>query len=200
MPAGWMHAVIDLIAYDGPYLDLHQWKDAPARQLGARHRVERHEWYHAGRAGVWSFDEPPPDWMTEAIRASGEAHGDEAAERFMVDLTHDQWDLLWDGFSPSQRVLIEGFFAWVLFRPDILESRYSIDVVRGRIQRQVDGHLRWENHPSIIRPYRRLCRYVRRVVDNDRELRAVVAAYEAHEMAAPWGGRSDRNGAARPSF
>ena len=55
MPAGWMHAVIDLIAYDRPYLEIHQWKDAPARWLGVHHRAERHDWYNAGKAGIWSL-------------------------------------------------------------------------------------------------------------------------------------------------
>jgi hypothetical protein len=186
MPAGWVHAVIDLIAYDAPMLDLHQWKDEPWQRLGYRHRVERHAWYQAGRAGVWSLDEPTPPWVADNIRAIGEAHGDEAAERYMADLSHDLWDLVWDGMPRVRRLLIEGFFAWVLFRPDILETRFRVDVVRGRIERQIDGVLRWEAHPAVIRPYRNLCQYVRRVLDRDRRLSAVVAAYEAHEIMSPW--------------
>lgn len=185
MPAGWMHAIIDLTAYDRPHLDIHQWKDEPARWLGARHRTERHGWYNVGKAGVWSLDRPSPPWLDDSIGAIGHAHGDEAAERFMVDLSHDHWDLFWDECSPRDRLLIEGLFAWVLFRPDILEAKFGIDVVRGRIEREVGGVLRWEDHPTVRRPYHRLSRYVQRVLANSAKLRAVVAAYEANETASP---------------
>lgn len=185
MPAGWMHAVVDLIAYNRPYLEIHQWKDAPSRWLGTRHRAERHDWYNAGKAGIWSLDNPTPSWIDDAIRTIGEAHGDEAAEQYMVDLSHDHWDRLWDESPPRDRLLIEGFFAWVLFRPDILQAKFSVNVERGRIQRQIDGVLRWEDHPSVLRPYRQLCQYVRRVLDNNPVLREVVAGYVDHESRSP---------------
>ena len=185
MPAGWMHAVIDLFAYDRPHLAIHQWKDAPARRLGARHRSERHDWYNAGKAGIWSLDRPSPHWLNESIRAIVGVHGGEAAERFMVDLSHDHWDLLWDECSSRDRLLIEGFFAWILFRPDILKAKFGIDIVHGCIEREIDGVLRWENHPTVLRPYDRLCWYVRRVLANSPNLRSVVAEYEASESASP---------------
>ena len=103
----------------------------------------------------------------------------------MVDLSHDHWDRLWDESSVHDRLMIEGFFAWVLFRPDILRAKFTVDVERGRIQRQIDGVFRWEDHPRVLRPYRQLCRYVRRVLDNNPVLRDVVAAYEAHESRSP---------------
>jgi len=185
MPAGWMHAVIDLIAYDGPYLELHQWKDEPWRRLGRRHRAERHEWYNAGVAGVWTLDDPMPAWVTDTILAIGDAHGADAAERYMVDLTHDHWDLLWDETPADRRRLIEGFFAWVLLRPDLLETRFSIDVIHGRIERQINGVLRWEPHPAVVAQYRRLRRYVHRVIERDPTLQEIVTAYETNEKASP---------------
>lgn len=185
MPSGWMHAIIDLTAFDQPHLDIHQWKDEPSQWLGIQHRTERHDWYNAGKAGVWSLDRPSPTWLDESIRALGEAHGDEAAERFMVQLSHDHWDLFWDECSRRDRLLIEGFFAWALLRADILLAKFGIDVVRGRIQREIDGVLRWENHRSVLKPYRALRRYVERVLANNATLRAVVAAYETQERGSP---------------
>lgn len=184
MPAGWMHAAIDLIAYDEPHLALHQWKDRPSRWLGSRHRIERHEWYNAGLAGVWQQGNSTPPWLRDSIDTLRTEHGPDAAEQYMADLTHDEWDRLWDETSLGHRIVIEGFYAWLLFRPDVLEERFDIDVLRGRIRRLVDGELRWEPNEGVIQPYRRLRRYVRSMLRYRRELGEVIEAWETYGVEA----------------
>ena len=122
MPADWVHAIIDLFAYDLPHLALHQWKDAPAQWLGAAHRTERHDWYNAGKADVWSLDRPIPPYLKGSIHAMANAHGDDAAERFMVDLSHDYRDLFWDEASPRDRLLIEGLSRGSCLGPTLLRQ------------------------------------------------------------------------------
>jgi hypothetical protein len=178
MPAGWMHTVIDLSTFGMPYLEVHQIKDTPASWLGADHRRQHHEWYNAGRAGIWSLDNPTPTWLLGSIRDIGNDHGTIAAEKFMVELTHDHWDLIWDDTSRNKRRLLEGLFAWLAFRPDILKVKFGVDVMRGQNQRLIHGRIAWVNEPELILAYRKLLAYIKAVLNNDPELQSIVAVYE----------------------
>jgi hypothetical protein len=174
MPAGWVHATLDLITFGEPHLDVHQWKDAPWRRLGTAHRRERHDWYQAGLTGVWTMDDPFPAWEGAAVDAIGADHGDVAAERYMVDITHDFWDRWWDATPRNDRKCIETAFAWLLFQPDILRDRYGVDVRRGYVLREIDGKLLWRHQPAIVAKYHALTRYVRRVVAGDATMTRLV--------------------------
>ena len=74
-----------------------------------------------------------------------------------------------------QRRYWEGFFAWLLYRPDLLETWAGVDVARGRILRVIDGEQTWETSPETGYEYRELRRRVSRHQKN--RLRDVLAEY-----------------------
>jgi len=150
-----MHGTVDLIAWGWPYLDLHVWKDEPSRWLGRRHRVERHDWYwNYGK--LWTARQPLPDWMQDNIRGMDDPW---FADEFMAGLTHDEWDRLWNGFAPVKRRQAEAFFASVLLSPRALREWAGVDVVNGRILRELQGRKWWEDCPDLPAAYARLVRY-----------------------------------------
>ena len=176
MPNGWVHAVIDLIAYGRPYFDLHKEKDKAHEYLGPDHRTVDHYWYQAyGR--LWNFHEPFPAWLNESIRISGNAKGAEKAEEKMAWIDHDYIDRVWDNLSLQERKYNEGFFAWILFNPRILKKWARVDVLSGRIQRLIDGHKVWEYCSELKLGYKRLYKYVNTVKNEDNVLLNMIEYY-----------------------
>ena len=176
MPNGWVHAVMDLIAFGRPYFKLHQKKDAPFRTLGPRHRKIYHEWYNEyGRS--WTHDDPFPGIMMDFIRNLGQKRSAEYIEEQMVWVSHDYLDRVWDDLDSAQRKYWEACFAWVLFHPDILISWAGVDVENGKILRNIEGKDVWEYEPGLKRDYQNLCRYVQKVAANDASLQVVLRQY-----------------------
>jgi len=176
MPSAWIHAVIDLIAYGRPYFDLHKEKDKPHELLGSRHRVVNHDWYQAyGRS--WNFCEPFPSWIKESIRILGNEEGAGKAEEQMAWIDHDYIDRVWDDLSDQERRYWEGFFIWVLFSPKLLEEWAGIDVLKGRIQRIVNGREVWKSCPELEPEYERLRSYIEAVKKNNEILQDMLEHY-----------------------
>ncbi|MGH8016207.1 MAG: hypothetical protein ACREBV_08455 [Candidatus Zixiibacteriota bacterium] len=173
MPSGWMHATIDLIAFGCPYFDIHKAKDKAYETLGYKHRAVNHAWYQEfGR--LWTFDNPFPIWLKESIQSLGVDRSPEIAEQQMVKLSHDYLDKIWDTLSLENRKYWEGFFVWLLFNPEILKKWAGVDVIFGRIKRQSENQEIWDCVPEIKTEYRRLCRYLRKVVRRDTALQAIL--------------------------
>lgn len=162
MPPGWIHETIDLIAYGRIYRHVHQKKDAESQRTpGLRHRLEGHEWYLDFQR-YWDFTKPFPDWLEKTIRGLKETKGAEIAEERMVSDTHDYFDRVWDDLPKEIRNYWEGFFIWVLYNPQILDTWAHVDVLNGRILRMIEGQKVWEDSPETVSAYKRLHRDVSR--------------------------------------
>jgi hypothetical protein len=174
MPNGWVHATVDLIAFARSYFDLHRQKDRRGRRLGAAHRRVGHDWYwQFGR--VWTFFQPFPASVQRRTLQLCQSHGPYAAEREQANLAHDYLDRVWDGLSENERKYWEGFFLWLLLRPDVLKSWAGVDVLRGSINRVVRGQDVWCPCPVLREEYARLRSYAESVKGKDPAIRRVMA-------------------------
>ncbi|PXF55445.1 MAG: hypothetical protein C4B58_14930 [Deltaproteobacteria bacterium] len=176
MADAWVHAVIDLIAYGRPYFDLHKEKDKPHEFLLSNHRIVNHKWYQAYKR-LWNFHDPFPSWLKESIRILGNEEGADKAEEKMAWVDHDYIDRTWDVLSDQDRKYCEGFFAWVLFSPDILKHWAGVDVFKGRIQRVIKSREILESSPGLKSEYKRLYNYVKAVVRNNKILQNMLEHY-----------------------
>ncbi len=181
MPSGWYHQTNDLIAYGRAYPHVHRRKDAFAQKApGLRHRDVGHEWYQEhGR--LWDLSNPFPEWLNDEIRNIGNTRGADAAEERMASDCHDYLDRVWDELTPAERQFREGFFVWLLYHPELLETWAGVDVLRGRIKRTIDGVDVWEDSPETAVEYRKLRRTVSR--NHLHRLRPVLDAYGAESDA-----------------
>jgi hypothetical protein len=171
-----MHAVLNLVVYGRPYIDIHQHKDRWSKRLGRRHRSVEHEWYQDyGKS--WDFRDPFPRWLKEYTKMLAREEGPEEAEKQMASVDHDYFDRIWDNLSHQERRYREGFFIWVLFNPKILREWAGVDVLEGRIYRLIDGREIWENCSEVKCEYQRLCRYVKRVKEKNEDLRETLERY-----------------------
>ncbi len=176
MPSGYVHAIIDLIAFGRPYFDLHQRKDLPYKTLGPEHRLVNHAWYQEfGK--LWNFSDPFPTWLRQSIQDLLLIKSPDKVEEQMVDLAHDHLDRVWNDLSYIKRTYWESFFAWVVISPSILNSWAGVDVLNGRIQRIVDGQEIWEYCPELKFQYRRLRRYVRAVIAKNKSVESMIRLY-----------------------
>jgi hypothetical protein len=179
MPPGFVHAAQTLFSYGRTYFDEHQAKDAPARVLGPEHRAVNHEWYHA-YGTAWDFDRPVPDWLGPLIERFADQYGDDAAEIYQaIYFSHDFADRLNDGAAPVDQKLSAAFHIFLLWHPEVIESKFHVDVIMGRIHRVVDGQEIWEESPETVLDYERLRKYVEKVLENDPQLQRMLAGYEA---------------------
>lgn len=172
MPNGWIHATIDLIAYGRPYFNIHQHKDEAYKWLGKDHRKVDHEWYQA--FGIWTFNDPFPDFLRDMISNIREGCGAQIAEERMAYWDRDYFDRIWDDISKEQREYIEEAFAWVLLHPEFLKKWAAVDVINGKIKRVIDQQEIWEECPEIIDEYYRLCCYVKKVIENSKDLQNIL--------------------------
>jgi hypothetical protein len=62
--------------------------------------------------------------------------------------------------------------------PEIIEQKFQVDVIRGRIHRVIDGEEIWEPSPETVTDYERLRAYVERVVENDPKMWRLVCGFE----------------------
>jgi hypothetical protein len=162
MPPGWVHETIDLIAYGRIYRPVHQNKDAESQRIpGLCHRQVNHEYYQKYLKD-WDFNTPFPDNRKNLVQSLNETKGPVAAEELMASDGHDYFDKLWDQFTKIKRDYSEGFFAWLLYNPQVLECWADVDVIEGRIGYTIDGQKVWEKSPETITDYKRLHRDVSR--------------------------------------
>jgi len=131
MPPGWIHETIDMIAWGRVYWSVHKEKDKYWRELGTKHRIMEHPLYQRGlacvRGGVtleevlnFMYDEAKKrtrcDWE-EGVSA-------DIIEARQANMAHDIWDLLWDDFTPVERVGIARAFRDVILRPDAYRNLF----------------------------------------------------------------------------
>lgn len=91
MPASWVHASIDLMAFGRSYFDLHKYKDHPWKILKENHRQLYHHWYKEfGKS--WNFNEPFP--LIIHMRTNAFANPDKA-EKYQSWIAHDYLDKIW---------------------------------------------------------------------------------------------------------
>ena len=173
MAVGFVHETLDLIVLGRVYRHIHKAKDQYAQRVpGLRHREIGHAWYQ-GYGTSWSFDNPFPMWRHAEIQKISEQNGQDAAEETMASDGHDLLDRTWDSLSKAERQYWEGFFAWLLYRPDLLESWAGVDVLRGRVLRTVSGKKVWEDSPETVNEY---CMLRRKVSKNHKHRLCTVLA------------------------
>jgi hypothetical protein len=141
---------------------------------GLRHRDVGNGWYQ-DYGKRWSFSDPFPEWRKEEISKTRESRGPDVAEERMASDAHDHLDRTWDELPQTHRKYWEGFFVWLLYHPDILESWAHVDVVRGRVLRIINGVQAWEESPETAREYRELRRRASR--NHKHGLRDVLTRY-----------------------
>lgn len=190
MPAGWVHQVHSLIEFGLPYATVHSRKDWFSRRSpGLCHRQVGHRKYQSfGKS--WSFDRPFSNRDEIRVDRIAQWKGPIIAEEFMVSVSHDLDDRVWDfdGTARDERAFRrkrwEGFCAWLILNPAVLKAWAQVDVLAGRIHRVIDGVEVWKHDPELIPAYAVLLRRVRFVLSRDRMLREVVAAYDQSNAAA----------------
>jgi hypothetical protein len=160
MAAGFVHEMLDLISLGRVYRHIHKRKDEHAQRApGLRHREVGHDWYQSyGKR--WNFDVPFPPSLMEEMENVRKWFGPDAAEERMASDGHDLLDRTWDGLSKPERLYWEGFFAWLLYRPDLLESWAGVDVLHGHVCRTIGGKVVWEDSPETVGEYSGLRRRV----------------------------------------
>ncbi len=177
MPAGFVHATFDLMAFGRHYFELHKQKDAPWQELGADHRSLNHTWYNA-RGVDWELQNPFPKALHSVIESIADKRGDAEAEAAMaVHVAHDYMDRVSDGLAEPERKYITAFCLWLLFNPDVLKNKFGVDVVNETIERTIEGERVWEHAPGLAKKYEDLYRYGCAVVYRDRELASLLARY-----------------------
>jgi len=186
MPSGWVHGVIDLIAYGRHYLDLHKEKDRAYEILGSNHRIVNHEWYQVCWR-FWDFHNPFPSWLKESIRILANEEGAEKAEEQMAWVDHDYIDRIWDNLSSQEKKYREGFFSWIVFNPEVLKEWAGVDVLYGRIQSLIDRREIWEYCPELKFEYKTLYKYVKAVKEKDEVLQKVIERYGREEYRPDFG-------------
>ncbi len=180
MASGLVHDIHGLIVFGFPYGHVNRKKDAPARRApGLRHRRFRHNYYCAfGK--TWSFEDPFPDVVKQRIETVDRRAGCNQAEAYMVSISHDYLDKVWDfdGLSREDRVSTrkywEGFYVWLLLNPQLLKDWAGVDVVAGRIHRLINGNDVWEEEPELRAEYKRLYNRARFLLRCDKQLRRVI--------------------------
>lgn len=172
MPAGWVHAALDLIVSGRSYFDDHKRKDRWAKTLGRWHRRCDHNWY-LRYGDSWTFENPFPNSVADRIRSLSAFE----AEKLQVDLSHDCFDRIWDDLDERERLYWEGFFAWLVTNPQLFITWAGVDVLTGRIARTVFNQTQWKRCPALRGEYKRLRRYVEFVLRKRRQLRSVLNDY-----------------------
>jgi len=176
MANGWFHAIVDLIAFGRPYLDVHQEKDKAARTLGSRHRTVDHSWYWQFGTS-WTFSDPFPSGLRKTITESASTVGPDFAETQEVIFTHEYLDRVWDDLPHPERKYWEGFMVWLLLNPALLKTWAGVDVREGTIHRVVDGQEIWEPCAELKELYKRLRRYAKFVEWKDPVLREMIEVF-----------------------
>jgi len=172
MASAFIHSIIDLLVYGRPYFDLHKEKDAAHAELGVNHRKKHHEWYQT-YLDEWDFDEPFPPSLMQMIEHVKKTCGGDDAERDQSFASHDYIDRIWDSLSNEERRFQEGFFIWVLRRPDVLKQKFGVDVHGEKIERSINGQVVWEDAPGLRKEYLRLCAYADVVIGKRKPRRPV---------------------------
>ena len=176
MPNGWVHAMIDLLAFGRSYFDLHQEKDKAYETLGLDHRVVDHDWYQ-GFGKFWTFSDPFPGRLKQSIQTLKDTEGGDTAEEKMASIAHEYLDKVWDDLSTKERKYWESCFIWVLFHPEVLRDRFGLDVLNGKIHRVIEGQEIWGDCPYTKAEYERLRRYAEVVRSNDETLQGMLERY-----------------------
>jgi hypothetical protein len=89
---------------------------------------------------LWKFEHPTPEWIERGIEQIASEQGDEAAEIYQaIFLSHDYLDRLQDGASRIKQKVCAARCIFLLWHPEILKSKFGVDVIRGRIHRVIDG-------------------------------------------------------------
>jgi len=176
MPAGWVHAVMDLLVFGRSYFDLHQEKDKAYETLGPGHRIVDHDWYQ-GFGKFWTFSDPFPDWLKQYTQNLRDTVGEDRAEEQMASVTHEYLDRVWDGLSPMERKYQESFLIWALFHPEVLRDKFGVDVLNGKMHRVIEDQEIWEDCPYVKAEYERLRSYVEAVKSRDKTPQDMLRRY-----------------------
>lgn len=169
MPASWVHATFDLIAWGRSYFDDHKRKDRWAKTMGRWHRRRDHDWY--SQFGIsWTLDKPFPGFVADQLRNLSPYE----AEKGQAYIGHDYLDKIWDLLDDDTRRYWEGFFAWLLFNPTVFMTWAGVDVLRGKIARTISGQTRWNPCPAVRGEYIRLRKYVQCVARKNPALRHLL--------------------------
>ena len=183
MPNRLIHEVHALIAFGRPYGHVHRKKDAfSQRAPGIRHRKVKHRKYQSFGTS-WCLDNSFSPRENQHIERVARWKGAEVAEQFMVSMSHDVEDKIWDfdGISRDQRSTVreywEAFCAWLVLNPGILKAWAGVDVVAGRIQRLVDGVEVWEDEPALIGEYAALYNRARFLIARRKRIRDALLEY-----------------------
>ncbi len=176
MASGFVHAMLDLMAFGQDHFDLHRDQDASWAELGVEHRLVHHPWYNAFRLD-WDFRDPFPDTLKAVVENIADKRGDAEAETAMADVAHDYTDRVWDSLGEPERGYIIGFCVWVLFNPDVLREIFGVDVASESIEREIGGKRTWEHVPGLAKDYQRLYNYARVLLKRNGELASHLAHY-----------------------
>lgn len=177
MPRGWVHCVVDLIVFGRTYPEIHKRKDEPYKNLGIKHRIERHGLYQFCKKHNEPFENLLP-FLVECFEDLKNSQGGDKSEEAQVNAAHEFFDYLWDEFSADERKYFEGLFAWITLHPEVLLNKFGVDVIRGRIKRVLeDGREIWEDAPEVIQQYDKLRKEVEKQLKEDESLVAMLMMY-----------------------
>lgn len=182
MARGTVHEIQAMIAFGYTYPEVQKWKDGASQTLGPSHRLVHHGWYRKfGRC--WDFADPFPEAVKQRTQRICASTGPTRAEEYMVSVSHDYFDRIWDceDLSREDRILTRkywvAFHIWLVLNPDVLREWAGVDVLTGRIHRVIDGEEIWEEANEVKSEYKRLLDRAYLLLRCDKKLRHMVELY-----------------------
>jgi hypothetical protein len=159
MASKFVHDMLSLIIFGLPYDEVHARKDSFSQLApGIIHRKVRHRKYQAYQK-TWNMEAPFSHEENRSIKRVLAWKGADIAEKYMASLSHDVQDRVWDypEISADERAAVrlywEAFCVWLVLNPDLLKSWAGVDVISGRLCREVGGVSIWQEEPALIGAY-----------------------------------------------
>lgn len=183
MASKFVHDVLSLIIFGLPYDEVHARKDSFSQLApGIIHRKVRHRKYQAYQK-TWNMEAPFSHEENRSIKRVLAWKGADIAEEYMASLSHDVQDRVWDypEISADERAAVrlywEAFCVWLVLNPDLLKSWAGVDVISGRVCREVDGVSIWQEEPALIGAYAALFNRANFLLRRKNALRETLQRY-----------------------
>lgn len=138
MPARWVHSILNLVCLGTEFSAIHKWKDKKWRELGEKHRKERHELYQDVKKldeADYSLDEIL-SIASELVKKTTEDFGDWLRrEKNLSEEKINKWqnvwaqyqfhdilDLVWDKKTSEERRILEATAQDIWLNPTDYEN------------------------------------------------------------------------------
>ena len=121
-----------MIAWGRIYWSVHKYKDRYWRELGSSHREKEHALYQEGlalvRQGIGL--EQVLNWMYDRAKELNKSDWErglpaDLIEAHQAGMAHDCWDMLWNDFTPSERLDIGSALRDIVLKPEAYPNLFE---------------------------------------------------------------------------